>query len=168
LTLQKRRSLMTVAPLKHLVRVLALLAAAGTFATRATCYAELPWLVRFGRGALIITVITGIANRIGRSSSAKSAAPPPAAPEPPHPNSQLVADAAHEVKTPLTGIMAYLELLSDGEADDEATRAEFLSGIGSQVERLQRAVDELFATALVHEAGGQSLVRTPGADSKIG
>lgn len=138
---------MTVAPLKHLMRVLAILAAAGTIATRATCYAELPWCVRFGRCALAITVITGIANRIGKSGSAKAATLPPAALEPPQQRPQFVSDAAHEVKTPLTGIMAYLELLRDGEANDEATRAEFLSGIGSQVERLRRAVDELFTTA---------------------
>ncbi|MGH7139078.1 MAG: histidine kinase dimerization/phospho-acceptor domain-containing protein [Pirellulales bacterium] len=132
------------------MHVIAILAAAGTFATRATCYAELPWLVRFGRGALAIAVVTGVYSRIGKAGSPK-AARTSAIPDLPRPHPQFAALAGHEVKTPLTGIKAYLELLADGDADDDATRAEFLNGIGSQVERLERAIDGLLTTALREE-----------------
>jgi signal transduction histidine kinase len=56
---------------------------------------------------------------------------------------ELASLAGHEMKTPLTGIKAYVELLADGDAEDEATRSEFLAGISSQVERLERAIDGL-------------------------
>lgn len=62
--------------------------------------------------------------------------------------------AGHEMKTPLTGIKAYLELLADGDADDEVTRAEFLAGIGSQVDRLERTIDELLAPVGGRAASG--------------
>jgi signal transduction histidine kinase len=149
--LHNRRGPMTVLPRARLMHLIAILAAAGTFATRATCYAELPWLVRFGRGALAITVVAGVYSRIGRTGSSKTAMRISANPDPPGPNAQLVAVASHEVKTPLTGIKAYLELLADGDAADDATRAEFLNGIGSQVERLERVVDGLFTAALAEE-----------------
>lgn len=57
----------------------------------------------------------------------------------------VVAD--HEMKTPLAGIKAYVELLTDGDADDETTRDEFLQGIGSQIDRLEQAIDELLQRA---------------------
>lgn len=150
--LHKRCGPMTVAPRARLMHLIAILAAAGTFATRATCYAELPWLVRFGRGALAITVVASVYSRIGRAG-ASTAARVVAMPDLPCSNPELVAHASHEVKTPLTGIKAYLELLSDGDADDDATRAEFLDGIGSQVERLERAIDGLFIVSRAQELG---------------
>jgi signal transduction histidine kinase len=142
---------MTVSP-RALLHLLAILAAAGTFATRATCYAELPWLVRFGRGALAMTVVTGIYSRIGRNGTAKAATPLNAVPDLSRPGPRFNCDAGHEMKTPLTGIKAYLELLADGDAVDEATRAEFLRGMGSQVERLERAVAQLLCTTSVRAA----------------
>ena len=38
-------------------------------------------------------------------------------------NAEFVSAVSHEMKTPLAGIKAYVELLADGEAEDETTFA---------------------------------------------
>ena len=67
-------------------------------------------------------------------------------------NAEFVSSVSHEMKTPLAGIKAYVELLADGDAEDEETREEFLSVINSQTDRLQRLVDNLLNLARI-EAG---------------
>jgi two-component system phosphate regulon sensor histidine kinase PhoR len=67
-------------------------------------------------------------------------------------NAEFVSSASHEMKAPLAGINAYVELLVDGDAEDEATRDEFLGVIKSQAERLQRLVENLLNLARI-EAG---------------
>src|SRR6185437_7579515 len=67
-------------------------------------------------------------------------------------NAEFVSAASHEMKTPLAGIKAYVELLADGDAEDEATREEFLSVINGQADRLQRLIDNLLNIARI-EAG---------------
>lgn len=67
-------------------------------------------------------------------------------------NAEFVSAVSHEMKTPLAGIKAYVELLADGEAQDEATREEFLNVINSQANRLQRLIDNLLNLARI-EAG---------------
>ena len=67
-------------------------------------------------------------------------------------NAEFVSSVSHEMKTPLAGIKAYVELLADGEAEDEATREEFLEVIGGQADRLQRLVENLLNLARI-EAG---------------
>ena len=67
-------------------------------------------------------------------------------------NAQFVSDVSHEMKTPLAGIKAYVELLLDGEADDKKSEEEFLNVINSQANRLQRLVDNLLNLARI-EAG---------------
>ncbi len=67
-------------------------------------------------------------------------------------NAEFVSSVSHEMKTPLAGIKAYVELLADGEAEDDATREEFLEVIGSQADRLQRLVENLLNIARI-EAG---------------
>ena len=67
-------------------------------------------------------------------------------------NAEFVSSVSHEMKTPLAGIKAYVELLVDGDADDEQTREEFLNVINGQANRLQRLIDNLLNLARI-EAG---------------
>src|SRR5262249_32808058 len=67
-------------------------------------------------------------------------------------NAEFVSAVSHEMKAPLSSIRAYVELLVDGEADDEPTREEFLGVINSQADRLQRLIDNLLNLARI-EAG---------------
>lgn len=67
-------------------------------------------------------------------------------------NAEFVSSVSHEMKTPLAGIKAYVELLADGDAEDEETREEFLEVIDSQADRLQRLVENLLNLARI-EAG---------------
>ncbi len=67
-------------------------------------------------------------------------------------HAEFVASVSHEMKTPLAGIKAYVELLVDGDAEDETTREEFLNVINSQADRLQRLIDNLLSLARI-EAG---------------
>lgn len=55
----------------------------------------------------------------------------------------FVSHVSHELKTPLASIMAYAEMLADGEADDEKTRKEFYGVIQSQAERLNRLIEDI-------------------------
>ena len=67
-------------------------------------------------------------------------------------NAEFVSSVSHEMKTPLSGIKAYVELLADGEAEDPATREEFLEVISGQADRLQRLIDNMLNLARI-EAG---------------
>lgn len=73
-------------------------------------------------------------------------------------NAEFVSAVSHEMKTPLTSIKAYVELLADGDAEDEATREEFLNVITSQTTRLQRLIDNLLNLARI-EAGVVSVTK---------
>jgi len=67
-------------------------------------------------------------------------------------HAEFVSAVSHEMKTPLAGIKAYVELLADGDAEDEQTREEFLSVINGQADRLQRLVENMLNLARI-EAG---------------
>ncbi len=62
---------------------------------------------------------------------------------------EFVSSVSHEMKTPLSSIKAYVELLVDGDADDEQTREEFLSVINSQADRLHRLIDNVLNLARI-------------------
>ncbi len=66
-----------------------------------------------------------------------------------HRHAEFVAAVSHEMKTPLAGIRAYVEMLQDGDAEDDETRDEFLSVIESQATRLTRLVENLLNLARI-------------------
>jgi two-component system phosphate regulon sensor histidine kinase PhoR len=59
----------------------------------------------------------------------------------------FVANASHELKTPLASIKAYTETLLDWALHDEAVNVRFLERIDEQVERLNRLILDLLSLA---------------------
>lgn len=57
--------------------------------------------------------------------------------------SEFVSNVSHELRTPLSSIKAYMEMLVDGEADDEQTRTEFYNVIQGETNRLSRLIDNI-------------------------
>jgi two-component system phosphate regulon sensor histidine kinase PhoR len=81
-------------------------------------------------------------------------------------NAEFVSSVSHEMKTPLAGIKAYVELLADGDAEDERTREEFLEVINGQADRLQRLVENLLNLARI-EAGVVKVSKQSGSLNEI-
>lgn len=75
-------------------------------------------------------------------------------------HAEFVSAVSHEMKTPLAGIRAYVELLVDGDAEDEETRDQFLETIQCQTDRLQRLIDNLLNLARI-EAGVVKVKKDP-------
>jgi two-component system phosphate regulon sensor histidine kinase PhoR len=55
----------------------------------------------------------------------------------------FVSNVSHELRTPLASIKAYVEMLIDGEADNERTRHEFYEVIQNESNRLSRLIDNI-------------------------
>jgi two-component system phosphate regulon sensor histidine kinase PhoR len=60
---------------------------------------------------------------------------------------EFVANASHELKTPLTSIRGYAETLLQGGLEDEANRARFVETIRAQADRLEALVEDLLQLA---------------------
>lgn len=59
----------------------------------------------------------------------------------------FVANVSHELKTPITSIMGFVETLLDGAAEDESSRERFLKIISKQGHRLTAIIDDLLTLA---------------------
>jgi two-component system phosphate regulon sensor histidine kinase PhoR len=71
---------------------------------------------------------------------------------------EFVANASHELKTPLASIKACVETLLDGALGDAEVRVNFLQIVNEQTERLDRLVRDLLAlTRLESQAGSLEL-----------
>jgi two-component system, OmpR family, phosphate regulon sensor histidine kinase PhoR len=55
----------------------------------------------------------------------------------------FVANVTHEIKTPLTAILGFVETLQEGAIEDPETAKKFLSTIARHAERLNRLVEDL-------------------------
>jgi len=60
---------------------------------------------------------------------------------------EFVANASHELKTPLTSIRGYAETLLTGGLEDEENRARFVETIRAQAARLEALVEDLLELA---------------------
>lgn len=73
--------------------------------------------------------------------------------------SDFVSQASHELRTPLSAINAYVEMLLDSEASDEASRQEFYQIIKSEADRVTRMIDNMLNISRI-EAGIVSVERS--------
>lgn len=73
----------------------------------------------------------------------------------------FVNQVSHELKTPLTNIRLYAELLEGGLGDDEERRARYLGVIVSESQRLSRLIGNVLAFARKHR-GKLTLHPAPG------
>jgi two-component system phosphate regulon sensor histidine kinase PhoR len=55
----------------------------------------------------------------------------------------FVSNVSHELRTPLASIKAYVEMLIDGEAEDDRTKKEFYEVIQNESNRLGRLIDDI-------------------------
>ena len=72
----------------------------------------------------------------------------------------FVSNVSHELKTPLASIKAYVEMLVDGEAQDEKTRNEFYEIIQSETNRLHRLIENILNISRI-ESGVVKVVKEP-------
>ena len=57
---------------------------------------------------------------------------------------ELITNVAHDLRTPLTSVIGYLELLTCGNVRDEETRNKYLEIACQKSRRLQNLIEELF------------------------
>jgi two-component system phosphate regulon sensor histidine kinase PhoR len=67
----------------------------------------------------------------------------------------FVANASHELKTPLTAIRGLVETILDDDQMDSATQRRFLGSVLAQSERLGDLVEEMLALSRLESQGGQ-------------
>lgn len=80
--------------------------------------------------------------------------------------SDFVSHVAHELRTPLSSICAYVEMLVDGEANDEKTRREYYEIIQTSTDRLRRLIDNMLNISRI-EAGTVRIHKEPMALSPV-
>ncbi len=78
----------------------------------------------------------------------------------------FVSNVSHELRTPLASIKAYVEMLIDGEADDERTRREFYDVIQNESNRLSRLIDNILNISRI-ESGLVKISKQPQSMSVI-
>lgn len=82
---------------------------------------------------------------------------------------RLIADASHELRSPVTTLRGNLELLTDGTPLTAADRAAGLADARAETERLQQLVEELLTLARADSApSGQPIVFACLLDSDLG
>ncbi|WP_425396865.1 HAMP domain-containing sensor histidine kinase [Aeoliella sp.] len=65
---------------------------------------------------------------------------------------EFIANVSHELKTPLSSIMAYAETLQSGAMDDPQIRGGFLARIIEQGERLNNLIQDMLSLARIETA----------------
>lgn len=67
---------------------------------------------------------------------------------------EFVANVSHELKTPLTSILGYVETLKEGAVDDVKNRMSFLSTIEEHAQNLTKLVEDLLLLSSVESGKG--------------
>jgi two-component system phosphate regulon sensor histidine kinase PhoR len=78
----------------------------------------------------------------------------------------FVSNVSHELRTPLASIKAYVEMLIDGEAEDDRTRGEFYEVIQNESNRLSRLIDNILNISRI-ESGLVKITKQPQSMSVI-
>jgi two-component system phosphate regulon sensor histidine kinase PhoR len=78
----------------------------------------------------------------------------------------FVSNVSHELRTPLASIKAYVEMLIDGEAEDERTKVEFYEIIQGESNRLGRLIDNILNISRI-ESGLVKISKLPQSISVI-
>jgi len=73
---------------------------------------------------------------------------------------RYISTVAHDLRTPLTGLAGYLELIADGRVDDPAVRSDFLARSREIVETMGDLVGDLLEMSRI-EAGNLGLELAP-------
>ncbi len=79
---------------------------------------------------------------------------------------RYVSTVAHDLRTPLTGLGGYLDLIGDGRVDDAAVRSEFLDRSREIVETMSELVGDLLEMSRI-EAGNLNLELEPFSVSDV-
>lgn len=61
----------------------------------------------------------------------------------------MVSAVSHELRTPLSSIKAYMEMLIDGEARDDAARLDFYNIVQGEANRLGRLIDNMLSISSI-------------------
>ena len=67
---------------------------------------------------------------------------------------EFVANVSHELKTPITSILGFVETLQDGAVDDPASAKQFLGIIDAHTRRLDAIIDDLLQLARLEQSQG--------------
>ncbi|MGQ0645667.1 MAG: ATP-binding protein [Elusimicrobiota bacterium] len=68
----------------------------------------------------------------------------------------FVANVSHELRTPLTALRAALETLLEGALEDPKSARDFLETAQSQVDRLQRLIEDLLVLSRLDRSGPEA------------
>ncbi len=77
-----------------------------------------------------------------------------------HERERYVSTVAHDLRTPLTGLAGYLDLIADGRVDDPAVQADFIERSRGIVETMAELVADLLEMSRI-EAGSLDLELEP-------
>lgn len=70
-------------------------------------------------------------------------------------NNRIITEMSHDLRTPVTSIMLYTEILKKGRYKDEEQGKEYLEKIDKKAHRMKQLTDHLFEYALV--SGGKEI-----------
>lgn len=72
-------------------------------------------------------------------------------------NKQLITEMSHDLRTPLTGIMLYLEILRSHRYTSEDELQDYLEKIDAKAHHMKQMSDHLFQYSLEYSKGGSKL-----------